>query len=82
MATQRSRLQQQFLHAGNVAFNKQLPTDPRIAPNVAPAARNGLGPVKPNTPGTPPNPGMVRDLERASLFAQIQKAMKITRFQG
>ena len=39
MATQRQRLSQQMLNAGNLGFNKPLPVDRTIAGRVAPLRR-------------------------------------------
>jgi hypothetical protein len=81
MATQQSRFRQ-LLAPVNLSFVKILPTSRKLAPNVATAARNDLGQIRANTLGTPPNPGVVNELERAKFFALMQKAMRVTRFQG
>ncbi len=81
MATQRQRLQQQMLNAGNLGFNKPLPVDLMIAPNVAPAARSGLTPT-PNISTTTSNPNTAAEIERAHLRGLIQRGVRVTRFRG
>lgn len=77
MSTQKARFEQQLM-AGNV---KPFPVDSMIAPNVAPAARSGLGPVTSRRLQSPPNPGVIRNLEQANLISQIQRGARITRLR-
>ena len=79
MASQSERLQQKMLNAGNLGFNKLLPANSTIAPNVAPAARSGLYPT---VSVTPQNPDVTESLEKAHILSMIQRGVRITRFQG
>jgi hypothetical protein len=78
MATQRDRLSRQMFSNGNLGFNKPLPVDQGVAPNVATAARAGLAPTQ---TATTPNPDTAASVEAANLRSLLQRGVRITRLQ-